>query len=61
MIQRLFFGRANSYLNRLRCGMGLMLQNKTGVSMDDVRVVRFEDVKQKTPGTDGGVLPLAWD
>ena len=47
---KLFFGRANSYLNRLRCGMGLMLQNKTGVSMDDVRVVRFEDVKQKHRG-----------
>ena len=47
---KLLFGRANSYLNRLRCGMGLMLQNKTGVSNDDVRVVRFEDVKQKHRG-----------
>lgn len=47
---KLFFGRANSYLNRLRCGMGLMLQNRSGVPKDDVRVVRFEDVKQKHRG-----------
>lgn len=47
---KLFFGRARSYLGRLRCGMGLMLENKAGIPADDVRVVRFEDVKQKHRG-----------